>query len=68
MFFSLQVDRGNLAQAVSDNMLEDLGLDTNWRAACGRGSGVGDSELWEKVGKEGAVELGELGRDRLACR
>ncbi len=29
MFFSLQVDRGNLAQAVSDNMLDDLGLDTN---------------------------------------
>ncbi|PNP58317.1 hypothetical protein THARTR1_01832 [Trichoderma harzianum] len=29
MFFGLQVDRGNLAQAVSDNMLDDLGLDTN---------------------------------------
>ncbi|KAL2822485.1 major facilitator superfamily domain-containing protein [Aspergillus granulosus] len=29
MFFGLQVDRGNLIQAVSDNMLEDLGLSTN---------------------------------------
>lgn len=29
MFFGLQVDRGNLVQAVSDNMLDDLGLDTN---------------------------------------
>ncbi|KAL2826894.1 major facilitator superfamily domain-containing protein [Aspergillus cavernicola] len=29
MFFGLQVDRGNLVQAVSDNMLDDLGLSTN---------------------------------------
>ncbi|KAK1762503.1 MFS permease [Phialemonium atrogriseum] len=29
MFFALQVDRGNLAQAVSDNMLDDLGMNTN---------------------------------------
>ena len=29
MFFSLQVDRGNLKQAVSDNMLEDLGRNTD---------------------------------------
>ncbi len=29
MFFSLQVDRGNLAQAVSDNMLDDLNMNTN---------------------------------------
>ncbi|OTA99704.1 hypothetical protein M426DRAFT_67290 [Hypoxylon sp. CI-4A] len=29
MFFGLQVDRGNLSQAISDNMLDDLGLDTN---------------------------------------
>jgi len=28
-------------------------------------SGVGDKESWEKVGDDGAVELGELGRDRL---
>jgi hypothetical protein len=31
-------------------------------------SGVGDRESWEKVGEEGAVELGELGRDLLECR
>lgn len=36
--------------------------------ASGVWSGVGDSESWENVGDEGAVELGELGRERLACR
>ncbi|KAM3122047.1 hypothetical protein CJJ07_005071 [Candidozyma auris] len=29
MFIGLQVDRGNLAQAVSDDLLPDLGLNTN---------------------------------------
>lgn len=29
MFFALNVDRGNLKQAVADNLLDDLGLDTN---------------------------------------
>ncbi|KAI0516956.1 MFS general substrate transporter [Xylaria bambusicola] len=29
MFFALQVDRGNLTQVVSDNFLEDLGMNTN---------------------------------------
>lgn len=29
MFFGLQVDRGNLVQAVADNLLNDLGLSTN---------------------------------------
>ena len=29
MFFALQVDRGNLSQAVSANMLNQLNLTTN---------------------------------------
>lgn len=29
MFFCLQLDRGNITQALSDNMLTDLGMSTN---------------------------------------
>lgn len=28
-FFALQLDRGNVVQATSDNMLDDLGMNTN---------------------------------------
>ena len=36
--------------------------------ASGVWSGVGESESCEKVGEEGAVELGDAGRDRLNKR
>jgi hypothetical protein len=29
MFFALQLDRGNISQALSDNMLTDIGVSTN---------------------------------------
>ena len=29
MFFALQLDRGNISQALSDNMLDNMGLNTN---------------------------------------
>lgn len=29
MFFALQLDRGNISQALSDNMLSDIGINTN---------------------------------------
>lgn len=29
MFWSLQIDRGNIKQAISDNMLNDLGMTTD---------------------------------------
>lgn len=31
MFFALQVDRGNLVQALADNLLDDIGVNTNGR-------------------------------------
>jgi hypothetical protein len=33
MFFALQTGRGNLAQAIADNLLKDLHLTTNGKTA-----------------------------------
>jgi hypothetical protein len=33
MFFALQTDRGNLAQAIADDLLTDLHLTTNGKAS-----------------------------------
>lgn len=45
------------------------GLNRGECAGVARGvwSGVGESESWEKVGDEGAVDCGELGLERFAC-
>ena len=45
------------------------GLNRGEWAGVARGvwSGVGESESDEKVGDEGAVELGEFGLDRFGC-
>lgn len=34
MFFALNIDRGNIKNAVSDNMLDDLNLSKNDYVSC----------------------------------
>ena len=41
MFFALQMDHGNIAQALSDNMLQDLHFNTNSKSSS---SYVGSAE------------------------
>lgn len=51
MFFGLQVDRGNLVQAVADNLLNDLHLTTNGKLPsppnCSPGLQLVRLQLWQ---------------------
>ncbi|KAF3939060.1 hypothetical protein ABW19_dt0208557 [Dactylella cylindrospora] len=65
----LSESRRMLGSCIPEPYSSSLGYNLGECAGVARGvcSGVGEHESWEKVGEDGAVEIGEVGRERFAA-